>query len=77
RGRGLCEAPPKSEAGRRTMYVPALAREALAAHLAQHVGATAEALLFSRRGGWNRLNNPNAIGKRLKSAGDLLNRELE
>ncbi len=77
RGRGIYEAPPKSEAGRRTIYVPALAREALTAHLAQHVGATAEALLFPRRGGGNRLNNPNTIGKRLKSAVDLLNRERE
>nr|MDT0658961.1 site-specific integrase [Micromonospora sp. DSM 115978] len=39
--------PPKSEAGNRTVALPAAARAALAAHLTEFVGEGAEALVFT------------------------------
>lgn len=77
RGRGLYEAAPKSAAGDREVYVPAVVRDALAEHLAAHVAADPDALLFPRRGGGNQLNNPNTIRKRFHAAVALLNADRE
>lgn len=77
RGRGLYETAPKSAAGDREVYVPAVVRDALAEHLAAHVGADPDALLFPRRGGGNQLNNPNTIRKRFHAAVALLNADRE
>ena len=46
-------------------------------HLAAHVGADPDALLFPRRGGGNQLNNPNTIRKRFHAAVALLNADRE
>src|SRR5262245_53814388 len=52
RGRGplagrLEFGPPKSEAGKRTVVLPAAAMEALRIHLVDHVGADSESLVFT------------------------------
>jgi integrase len=44
---GLEIGPPKSEAGNRTVTLPAAARSVLAVHLTEHVGEGTEALVFT------------------------------
>lgn len=73
RGSGVREEAPKSEAGRRVIPVPSVIVADLEAHLKAHTGPEAEALLFPRAGGGNRLHNPNTVGKRFRAARDGLN----
>lgn len=74
RGRGTYESAPKSEAGNRTIPVPAAAREVLAEHLANAVQPGPDSLLFPRRGG-NMLSNPNTVRRRFNVARDKLSAE--
>lgn len=73
RGAGVREEAPKSEAGRRVIPVPAVIVDDVAAHLREHTGPEADALLFPRTGDGNRLHNPNTVGKRFRAALDQLN----
>ncbi|MGN2298186.1 tyrosine-type recombinase/integrase [Micrococcus luteus KDCGSN] len=77
RGSGVREEAPKSEAGRRVIPVPAAIVADLGAHLREHTAPEADALLFPRAGGGNRLHNPNTIGKRFRAALDQLNALME
>ena len=77
RGSGVREEAPKSEAGRRVIPVPAAIVADLEAHLREYTAPEADALLFPRAGGGNRLHNPNTIGKRFRAALDQLNTLME
>ena len=73
RGAGVREETPKSEAGRRVIPVPSAIAGDLERHLRDHTAPEADALLFPRRGGGNRLNNPNTVRKRFNTALERLN----
>lgn len=70
RGAGVRIEPPKSKAGIRNIPVHSAITAQVEEHLAQHVDADGEALLFPRDETGNRVHNPNTVGKRFRKALD-------
>ncbi|WP_231447283.1 tyrosine-type recombinase/integrase [Brevibacterium zhoupengii] len=72
RGKGLYETEPKSEAGVRTVPVPAALNNDVIRHL-RTIGDAKSALVFPRAG--EKWNHPNTLRKRFNNARDLWNAE--
>lgn len=75
RGEGLYEAPPKSEAGIRSVPVPEALHPIVTAHLAQHVGKAKSALLFPRTVRGTKWTPPNTLRNHFNNAIEAWNTE--